>query len=279
MKTLLILALVILLSAVFVTWSTKRFFQRYTQDVKHQLDLCDYSDSTLLTEEDIKDLPVLVQKYIRYAGAIGKPKVNNFRVEFSGGIRKNSQTEWMSFVSEQYNFMHSTTRHFFMKAIMKHLPVSGYHFYNDGSAFMDIRLLSCIKVQYQDGAKMNISETVTFFNDMCCMAPATLIDKRIKWLETNHNRARAQFTHKGISISAWLFFNSKGELTNFVSNDRYALGDKGDMLQYQWSTPLKDYRVINGHKIATYAEVIYNYPEGDFCYGTFQLKNLKYNCN
>lgn len=147
-------------------------------DVKKRLE---QQETSLLTEHDLMDLPAAVQKYIRFSGAVGKPKVTNFRVEFSGGIRRNAQSEWMQFQSDQYNFMHATTRHFFMKAIMKHLPVAGYHFYNDGNAYMDIRLFSCFKIQYQNGAKMDVSETVTFFNDMCCMAPATLIDKRIEW--------------------------------------------------------------------------------------------------
>ena len=68
-------------------------------------------------------LPEPVKKYIRYAGSVGKPKVNNFRIEFVGKLRKNEQSEWMPFTSDQYNFMDTSTRLFFMKAVMKHLPV------------------------------------------------------------------------------------------------------------------------------------------------------------
>lgn len=94
---------------------------------------------------------------------------------------------------------------------------------------------------------MGIAETVTFFNDMCCMAPATLIDPRIKWLETDDNKVRASFTNNGITIYAWLYFNEKGELINFISNDRYA-ADAGKNLP--WSTPLKEYKEINGYRLA-----------------------------
>ncbi len=34
---------------------------------------------------------------------------------------------------------------------------------------------------------------------------------------------------------------------------------------------------INDFKLPGYAEVIYSYPNGDFCYGTFNLANLEYN--
>jgi hypothetical protein len=108
--------------------------------------------------------------------------VKNFKIEFTGQIRKDEQSEWMPFTSEQYNFLNTSTRLFFLKATMKHLPVAGLHSYKNGNAFMDIRLFSLFKVQYQSGKEMGIAETVTFFNDMCCMAPGSLIDPRINGL-------------------------------------------------------------------------------------------------
>jgi hypothetical protein len=93
------------------------------------------------------------------------------------------QSAWMPFTSAQYNFMVVLTRLFLMNATMKGLQVAGYHRFNNGNAVMDIRLLSLVQVQDQPGKEMDISETVTFFNDMRCMAPATLIDPGIQWLE------------------------------------------------------------------------------------------------
>ncbi len=203
--------------------------------------------------------------------------MNNFRVNFSGKIRANAKSDWMQLSSEQYNFIETPTRLFYLDAVMKYMPVAGFHCFKNGVAFMDIRLLSMFKVEYQEGDKMDISETVTFFNDMCCMAPASLIDKRIVWLEVGENKVKASFTNNGITISAWLYFNEKGELVNFVSEDRYALGENGTIAQHKWSTPLRDYKTINGYKLASYAETIYTYPEGDFTYATFTLKNIGYN--
>ena len=165
-----------------------------------------------------------------------------------------------------------------MKATMKHMPVTGYHRFKNAKAMMDIRLFSLFKVQYQAGKEMDISETVTFFNDMCCMAPATLIDKRIQWLKTEGNKVKASFSSNGITISAWLYFNSRGELINFVSDDRYAAGIKNKMQRMQWSTPLKDHKMFNGYKLPGYADTIYHYPAGDLCYGNFRLVNVEYNC-
>jgi len=265
----------IILIAVIIGYGTSGFYSKYQNDVKTGLQHTAYFPNSMLTESDIQQLPEPVKKYLRYTGSLGKPKVNNFKIEFTGKIRKNEQSEWMPFTSEQYDFMEIPTRLFFMKAVMKGLPVAGYHCFKNGVALMDIRLFSIFNVQYQDGAEMDLSETVTFFNDMCCMAPPTLIDKRIKWLAVEGNKVKASFTNNNITVSAWLYFNDEGELINFISDDRYS-ADAGKQLP--WATPLKDYQEINGYKLMGNAEVIYSYPDRDLCYGTFKLINIEYNC-
>jgi hypothetical protein len=231
----------------------------------------------ILTESELAPLPDLVRKYIRYTGCVGKATVNNFKIKFTGKIRDHAKPVWMELNTVQYNFIKTPTRLFYLDATMKGLPVAGFHCFKNGIAFMDIRLLSIFKVEYQSGAVMNVSETVTFFNDICCMAPGALVDERIKWLEVEGNKVKASFTNNGITISAWLYFNEKGELVNFVSEDRSPLGKNGESLNLKWSTPLRDYKEINGYKLASYAETIYSYPEGDFTYATFTLKDIGYN--
>jgi hypothetical protein len=108
------------------------------------------------------------------------------------------------------------------------------------------------------------------------MAPATLIDNRIAWQELGENTVKANFTNNGIAITAELFFNDRGELINFKSSDRYNTEAGRKLL---WATPLKNYREINGYRLAGYAETIYTNPDRDLCYGTFEVASVKYNGN
>ncbi len=271
------IANVIILLFIIIGIFQMNFKNEYRNEVKIGLLQTKNIPKKLLTDAMIKDLPEPVQKYIRFANCIGKPMVNNFSVNFSGKIRSHENPVWMYLTSEQYNFIPSPTRLFYLDTTMKNLPVAGFHCYKAGIAYMDIRLLSLLKVEFQKGDVMNVSETVTFFNDMCVMAPATLIDQRIEWLVVENNKVKASFTSNGITISAWLYFNEKGEMVNFVSEDRSALLANGQTMKLKWSTPMRDYKTINGHKLARYAEAIYTYPDGDFTYATFTLKDIEYN--
>lgn len=267
----------IILIFIIIGFFQIKFKSEYKNEVKIGVSQTKSLPKTILSEDSIKDLPEPVKKYIRYSGFLNKPIVHNFRLDFSGKIRSHEKREWMNLTSEQYNFIPTSTRLFYLDATMKGLPVAGFHCFKNGIAYMDIRLLSIFKVEFQKGSVMNTSETVTFFNDMCCMAPATLIDKRIEWLEVEENKVKASFTNNDITISAWLYFNEKGELVNFISEDRSALIEDGTTKKLKWSTPLRDYKTINGYKLASYAEAIYTYPDGDFTYATFDLKDVGYN--
>lgn len=271
------IANVIILLITIIGFFQIKFKNEYKNEVKIGLAESRKIPKSMLTEAEIAYLPNPVQKYIRYVGCIGKPTVSNFRADFTGKIRDHKKPVWMKLTSEQYNFIKTPTRLFYLDATMKGLPVAGFHCFKNGVAYMDIRLLSMFKVEYQSGAVMDTSETVTFFNDMCVMASAALIDKRIEWLVVQNNKVKASFTNNDITISAWLYFNEKGELVNFTSEDRSALGENGKTIKLKWSTPLRDYININGYRLASYAETIYSYPEGDFTYATFTLKDIEYN--
>jgi hypothetical protein len=56
------------------------------------------------------------------------------------------------------------------------LPVDGLHLYAEPEASMQIKIAHLLQVVDAKGPEMNQSETVTMFNDMCLLAPATLID-------------------------------------------------------------------------------------------------------
>lgn len=267
------IANLIVLSVAIVGWASQRFEAQFRKDVYANLQRTKTIQSDILTETDIQPLPLPVQKYLRYAGVVNKPKVKNMRIVFDGEMRDKGK-DWFPFRSVQYNFFDEPTRLFFMKAKMFGTTVPGYHHYQTGKASMDIRLFGLFPIVQAKGPEMNKAETVTVFNDMCLMIPATLIDKRIQWEPLDSLSAKATFTNAGNTISAVLYFNETGQLTNFISDDRYAIAE---MKQYRFSTPVKDYRLINGINVMAYGEAVWHYPDGEFVYGKFRLKSIEYN--
>jgi uncharacterized protein DUF6544 len=264
--------LIVLMVAV-AGWASDNFEGRYQSDVTAHLLTTAGGRSGVVTENDIQSLPVAVQEYMRYSGVVGKPKVSNMRIVFNGQMREKGK-DWFTFTSVQYNFFDDPTRLFFMKAKMFGITLPGYHRYENSTATMQIKLFGLFNVVNEKGVEMNQAETVTVFNDMCLMAPATMIDKRITWTSINSLSAKATFINGVNRITAILYFNHEGQLINFTSDDRYAVSD---MKRYRFSTPVKDYISINGRNVFSHAETIWHYPDGEFVYGKFTLKSVEYN--
>lgn len=263
----------IILLVAIAGWGNRQFESLFIKDVKTNLQHTGNIQTDMLTDADIQYLPSPVKKYLQYAGVLNQPKVKNVRIVFEGEMRDKGKN-WFRFRSVQYNFFNEPTRLFFMKAKMFGVTVPGYHDYQHATARMNVKLFGLFPVAAHKGNEMNKAETVTVFNDMCLMVPASLIDKRIQWEALDSLSAKAIFTNGANKITATLFFNEKGQLINFISDDRYAIND---MKQYRFSTPVKDYTLTNGRNVLSYGEAVWHYPEGEFVYGKFILKSIEYN--
>lgn len=231
-----------------------------------------------VTESDILHLPAPVQRYLRYAGVIGKPIVQNFRATFNGQIHRTMESGWMDFSARQYEFFDQPTRIFFIESSTFGIPFDGLHLYRGKNATMQIKVASLFEVADAKGDTMTKGETVTLFNDMCIMAPATLIESSVRWESIDSSKARGFFTNAGFTISAVLYFNEVGQLIDFSSDDRYLSSDGLTYKNYPWTTPIENYEDFGGRNVATQAELIWHMPEGDYVYGRFNLETIEYNC-
>lgn len=267
------IANVIILLGSVIAFGEWNFERSYKSDVQHEFKRSANSQPEVLTEGDIKELPAAVQNYLHYVGVVDQPKVHNMKVLFEGEMRAKDK-DWFQMDGEQHNFFDVFSRLFFMKAKIHGIKVPGYHRYINGNAVMDIRLFGLMPINKTTGDKMNRAETVTLFNDMCLMAPATLVDKRIKWEEIDPNTVKATFAVNDIVINAILYFNNKGQLINFVSDDRYVLPEGKN---YRFSTPVKGYRNINGYNLNSAGEAVWQYPDGEFTYGKIRIRDIQYN--
>jgi len=272
--------LLVLIIAIIVLYQRSQHLRwSFRQEVASALAMLspETDPDELLTEADLLHLPEQVQAYLRTVGVVGKPKVRSFRMVCSGEFKTAPDKGFVPFRAEQYTVVDTSRRFYFMSLSMSGLPVIGLHVYKDAAATMQIRLAGLVTVADARGELMNKAETVTVLNDMCLIAPATLIDPRITWEPVDEDRVRAIFTHQGITISAELVFNDQHELVNFISNDRYLTVSGQDYQSAPWSTPVSDYQDYGGIRLASTGEAHWQLPEGDYCYGRIRLESIEYN--
>ena len=89
---------------------------------------------------------------------------------------------------------------------------------------------------------------------------------------------RATFTNAGHTIHAELTFDESGELTNFVSDDRFQLAADGKSArQVRWSTPITAYRSFRSARLASAGEARWHETSGEYAYIQLVIDDVEYN--
>lgn len=231
-----------------------------------------------VTDTDLGGLPPAVQRYLRAAGVVGRPRPRAYQLAFSGRIRSGPDEPWMPFRAEQYSSVDGPVRLFYMRARRAGVPVAVYHRYVDGRAEMHVKLAGVVTLVDAHGPVMDRSETVTVFNDMCLLAPGTLLDPRIVWGERDDRLVDATFSVGTQTIAATLTFDESGLLTNFESPDRSrASADGRTFTQLPLLTPVQTHAAVNGVVVARQAQAQWRLHDGQlFTYAEFTLESIAF---
>jgi hypothetical protein len=253
-------------------WSDRA---RYARDVRAAL-AAQVGQPAPLTEADVAHLPPAVQRYLRFVGAVGQPRVASYHVRFRGALRNGPEDGWMPIEADQQSVVDPPERLFLVDARMFGVPAVAYHRYVGSAATFEVKAASLLKLVDARGPEMTRSEMVTLFNDMCLLAPASLVDRRIAWEEIDPRTVRGTFTHAGNTVSAVLTFDPSGALTDFVSDDRSRTLDGKRYERLRWSTPVTGWRTVDGHLLQD-AEARWRLPTGEFAYGRLEVVSAAYN--
>ncbi|MDM8535052.1 hypothetical protein QUF55_10170, partial [Clostridiaceae bacterium HSG29] len=228
----------------------------------------------VIDKSELEKLPKSLRKYMNYVGVIGKKRISHFKVIYDGEMKLDRNKPWASVAGEQYTFMDTGTRLFYMKMNYKKLPIYGLHHFNKEDASMVIKILDIFKVVDESGEYLKKAETVTYFNDMCLFAPSTLLNADIVWKELDDRRVEGTLTHDNVKVSAILYFDDEGKLINFTSEDRYKSEKGGELQKCIWSTPVKEYDNYNGLNLISSGEAIWHDSEEDFSYIKLRIKDI-----
>ncbi len=229
----------------------------------------------ILAEADLAGMPAPVRRYVAASGAVGRPVPRGVRVVCDAVMRRKPGEAGMRSTCEQVNGFARTHRLFLMKARMFGLPVRALHLYQGDAATFQVRLAGLATIVNMAGDGISRGETVTVLNDLCVFAPGALTDPRLAWEVVDDRTAAVMFTNGRWTVRATLLFNERDELVDFWSDDRPESVD-GGLVARRWSTPLSDYRVIDGMRLPTRGLAVYARPEGPFTYGEFTIRSISY---
>lgn len=218
------------------------------------------------TEADIAGLPQPVQKYFRYCGYIGTPKMSYIKIAYKDvDFALGNDKPVIKIDYTQYNFVNEPNRIAYVDSSMYGIPFEGLDSYIDGAGSMKGVIAKLYPLFHQTGKNMDKSSLVTFLSESL-IVPAAALQDYIVWESLDDLHAKATINYYGMYASGIFTFNDMGEMICFVTDDREATAMDGTSEKVRWSIKCSDYQDRDGVKKPTVFRAIWNYAKGDFVY-------------
>lgn len=233
------------------------------------------NENDVFTEQDIAGLPLPVQKYFRYCGYIGTPKMSSMKASFTDVdfiLDKNKQVK---IDYTQYNFVDRPNRIAYIDSSMYGIPFEGLDAYIDGHGSMKGVLAKSITLFDQTGPSMDKASLVTFLSE-CLLVPNAALQDYITWEAVDDLHAKATISYYGIKASGMFTFIENGEAVSFTTDDREAVTSDGRSEKVRWSAILQDYKESGGTRKPTILQAIWHYDDGDLMYFNSQGVVIEY---
>jgi hypothetical protein len=171
----------------------------------------------IVTEKMLQKLPDPVKRYFIYTGVVGKPIIQTVRLRQVGKIRKDATQPWMNFEAKQYYSVNSPS--FIWIAYMKTfgLPLMRVRdYYMEGRGNILVKVLSLFTVADSRGEKMDQGAMVRYLNEMMWF-PSAYLGKNISFESIDANSAIVTLKNMDKSVTATMYFDGEGRLTNFIA--------------------------------------------------------------
>jgi len=229
-------------------------------------------EPAVVTEAGIAGLPEPVQRWLRYAQVVGKPRPSSVRLKMEGQFRLGEDKGWMPFEAEEY---YTTDPPGFVWSVSMEmaplLTIRGRDRYVEGEGGIDMRLLGTIPVARKSGGALDQGAMLRYLNEIMWF-PAAAVSPYITWKGVDANSAEATMSYGGVTAAATFVFDGHGKLETMTAqrnND-----SKGQALP--WSTPITSYGQFAGVRIPVAGEAIWTYDTGDFSYIRLRVTDLEY---
>jgi hypothetical protein len=247
------IANVIILLAVIVGFADYRFQAQIAEERKESLEKAKSPDKEILSEEQLIDLPPVVQKWLTSCGAIGRPKIATVYLKQDLLLKlKPDQKEWSQGEADQYFTIDPPAFNWSIDMKMNSfLPVAGRDKFEDGKGEMTIKLLSVISVADAKGHEKVDQATLQRYLAEIVWFPSAALSNYIRWEELDGSSAKATMSYKGAEGAGVFHFDANGHFEEFVAM-RYK--DAMDTKPTEWRVRATASEIKNGIRIPTSCE-------------------------
>lgn len=229
--------------------------------------------AVVVTETMLRDLPAPLRRYLTYSGVVGTTIPHTVRIHQVGQFRTAPTQAWLDISADEYytvdqpGFIWDST---FSLAGVPFMRIRDS--YRDGEGNIRMTVWSLLQAMDKRSPALNQGALVRYFNEMATWFPAALLKDNVTYRAIDDGSAEVFFTDHGQTVSAIVYVDAEGRITNFVAN-RYQ--DAVDAY-VPWATPLTEYGEQAGLRLPVRGQGVWHNPDGDFMYIDIQATEIVY---
>lgn len=262
-----------------------KMYQRYLNEKRHWLEMvrrAETADPGALGERaesahQVASLPDPVQRYVKMAGFADRPLPKAGEVIWKESrIKFGPNKPWTSLKTLQFNATPSPVRMAYMTTKMFGvLPFEGRDLFADGQGHMLGKIAGVIPVFDDRSKEISRSGVVTVLAEIF-LVPGYLTESYLTWEAIDAYSAKAKLTDHGLTGEGIFTFNDLGEVTTFVSHDRYYANPNGGNERQTWTAYCENYIEKDGVRFPSTVRAVWSLPEGEFEYWNGTIDRVVY---
>ena len=269
---------VIILIVVLVSYGHFNFQNLVLSETTLILEKSDAKKESILSDEDIKDLPSPVQKWLNRSGAVGKPKINVGKVIQKAELKmKPEQKDWLSANAVQYTTIDVPAFLWSVDVEMnRFIGFQGRDKFVDGKGEMLIKVNSLINVVNEKGKKLDEGTMQRYLGEMVWF-PSLALSPYVSWKEINDTIATATMDFKGTKASGTFYFSKEGDFVKY-SAMRF-MGNEKEAKKHEWILLVDEYKTFEGIKVPSKMTATWKLENEDWTWFKLEIVDIKYNEN
>jgi hypothetical protein len=229
----------------------------------------------VVTPDMLENLPPPVQRYLTHTGVVGYPWIRAAKIKQEGKFRLGADRPWMPFTAEQSYTTQPPSLVWNARFKVAGLPLlRARDRYENAHGHMYGKLAGLLTVFDARGEELDQATMIRYLNEIMWF-PTAFLGDNIRWKGIDERSARVTFTDQGKDVSAEMFFDAEGRLTNFKAM-RYR-EKAGEYSLDPWSTPMTGYAELAGLNLPTRGRAVWRLPDGDLAYADLEVTEVEYN--
>ncbi|MEN9282322.1 MAG: hypothetical protein RL594_1257 [Bacteroidota bacterium] len=228
------------------------------------------------TKQSVQGLPTPVQRYLLSVVPEGTPNLRYAILQQTARFRHRPGSPWFRITATET--ISGMEPGFVWDAVLRHNAAwwrTAKLSYVRGEGHGHIKLYGAMTLQEYDGKETDTSMLFRFLSELIWIPTAFLPTKTLRWEGIDDRTARAIISDGSTRVNATFHFNEADEIERIVTSDKYR-DHKSGFEQAKFTMYCRAYRVIDGIKIPTEVEFVWNLDSGDFDYGHFKITDAAY---